>query len=381
MATFHYKANRADQTQVEGHIDAENLESAHRALKEQGLVVTSVQQVESPQAEKPTSKRQVDHVLTTGKHLAPALRAYSQELPAGKRRNRLQKIADQLEQGHGPSIEPDGGPIDEEWIQLRIMGALSHDANQISSEIIDEFQREDDLRGRFAAAIAYPLVMLAASAAVLLFITLLIIPVFREMFLDFGLQLPAVTYVIFGISNAVENYWWAILIPAVLLAAFSFFNSKFRNGIIQRIPVVGSTMRLADQARFFRYLANLIEAEIPIAEALRISGQNIGQTNLRRDADRFAAEMDSGNTSFHPPSAFRHLPRTVIHALQLQDNSRAGAQLLRELSRMYDQKTQNRLTWIPSLIEPVFIVLLGTIVGFYVVALFLPLIKLIDGLN
>ena len=398
MATFQYKAHHADQTPVEGHIDADDLMSARLSLEDQGLTVSSLHEVDVAQAKTVTPpatptpaqsadaeqlalQRQITRVLAMGKPLAPALRAYAQELRPGRRSVRLQCIASQLEHGD-PSQALAAGQIDEEWIPLLIAGASSGDPSQIQSGLIDEFQREGDLRGQFATAFAYPLVVFTVSLAILLFITLWITPTFQEMFADFGVDLPFATVLVLTISQPIRDFWWAILIAGLLLAAFLSYNTGLRNWIIQRIPIFGATVRLSDLARFTRYLAGLMDAEVPVADALRISGRNIGQTVLRRAANQLATELDSGNTDFLDSSPFyRNLPRTVVYALKLQANPRAAALILRELSWMYDRQTRNRLAWMPSLCEPVFIVLLGTAVGFYVIALFMPLVNLIQNLS
>ncbi len=325
------------------------------------------------EAEQQALRRLIGRVLEIGNPLVPALSAYAQELPSGKRRLRLERLANQLEQGQDQ--------IDDEWIPILIAGASSGDPSQFPSGIIDELQREGDLRGRFASALAYPLVMAAASLAILLFITVWIIPIFREMFLDFELQLPALTTLAINTSQTILNFGWVILIAVSLLGAILLFNSRFRDWIIQRMPVVGSTIRLSNRATFTRYLADLMAAEVPAADALRISGRNTGEIELRREANQLATQLDSSNTHLpgSPPVDWS-LPRTVVHALQLEANPEATAQILRELSWMYDQQTRNRLAWISKFIEPAFVVLLGTAVGFYVVALFMPLISLIQGL-
>lgn len=400
MATFQYTAHRADQTPVEGHIDADDLQSARLSLESQGLLVSSIHQVEDdpPGAATPEQpaeaaqlalQRQIDRVLETGKPLAPALLAYAQELPRGKRRLRLQRLANQLEQGHDPNGELAVGQIDEEWIPLLIAGASSGDPSQIPSGIIDEFQRAGDLRGQFASALAYPIALGTVSAAIMLFITLWIIPAFGEIFDDLQLDLPAPTVLVLAISETTRSSWWVILIPVVLFAAFFFRASGVRDRIIrlwdwiiQCIPIFGATVRHFDRARFTRYLADLVEAEVPVADALRISGRNASQSELRREANQLATEMDSGNTDPRDlPPFFRSLPHTVVHALQLQAKPRAVALILRELSWMYDQQTRNRLAWISSLVEPAFIIGLGSAVGFYVVALFMPLVILIENLG
>jgi type II secretory pathway component PulF len=400
MATFQYQAHRADQTLVEGNIDADDLKSARLSLESQGLLVSSIHQVEDapPAAATPEQpaeagqqalQRQIDRVLATGKPLAPALLAYAQELPRGKSRLRLQRLANQLEQGHDPSGELAAGQIDEEWIPLLVAAGSSSDPSQIPSRIIDEVQREGDLRGQFAGALAYPLVLFAVSAAVMLLITLWIIPPFHDIFREFDLELPAPTILVLTISEIVRHSGWVVLISGLLLGAILFYVPAFRGWIIrirdwitQRIPVLGATVRLVDRARFTRCLANLLEAEVPATDALRISGRNARQTELGREANHLATEMSSGNTvPRDSPPFYRSLPHTVVYALQLQANPRAVALILRELSWMYDQQTRSRLAWIPNFAEPALIVFLGTAVGFYVVALFMPMVKLIENLS
>ena len=124
-----------------------------------------------------------------------------------------------------------------------------------------------------------------------------------------------------------------------------------------------------------------MEAEVPVADALRISGRNSGHTALRQHANRLATEMESeieespGSRSFRPV-----LPQTVTYVLRACKDPKAAAEILRELSWMYDQQTGNRLAWISSFTSPIFIIVLGLVVGTYVVSLFLPLIMLIESI-
>ena len=401
MATFQYKAHHADQAPVEGRIEADDLKSAQQLLEDQGMVVLSIDQVEGEQAKTVTARpgpppeseqtalqRQINRVLQTGKPLAPALLAYAQELPAGRRRLRLQHIAKQLEHGHDPNHELEAIQIDEEWIPLLSAGVSSGDPSQIPRGITDELQRAGDLRVQFASALAYPLLLMAVSLAILLLITWWITPTFQDIFADFEIALPAATQWLMTITDVIRgSRGLVIVIPALMLATLvAIFairpRSEFWDSILHHIPLFGSTVRLSDCARFTRYLADLMQAEVPVPDALRITGLNTSQAGLRREAGQLATAMDSADTDLlDSPSFCRNLPHTVVHALQFHAHPRAAALILRELSWMYDQQTRNRLAWISSLVEPVFIILLGTAVGFYVVALFVPLVSLISSLS
>jgi type IV pilus assembly protein PilC len=215
-----------------------------------------------------------------------------------------------------------------------------------------------------------------------------ITPTFQEIFLDFAVTLPFPTRLVLATSETIrESHGLVILIPALVLAAIIVFfgyvpRSGFRDWILQRLPVFGTVVRLSDGARFTRYLADLMEAEVLLTDALRISGRNMGQTALRREAYELATELDSGTTDLLNAAPLRRtLPHTVIHVLQLKAMPSDAARMLRELSWMYDQQTHNRMAWISSAVGPFGIVFLGTFVGFYVVALFLPLVSLIENLS
>jgi type IV pilus assembly protein PilC len=405
MPAFQYKAHREDQTVVEGRIAADDLDAARLMLEGQGLVVETIRQVEvvqaameSPragsstahpaEAERRALQRQFGRILETGRPLAPALLAYAEELPPGSRRRRLQRIADQLEQGHDPSHEFAAGQIDEQWMHLLSASASSGDAGQILSGIIDESERDGELRGQLAGAFAYPLLLLLVLFAVMCLFSWWLVPSFQDLFNDFDCELPELTQFVFGLSEAIrESHGLVLLVPGLLLLAVFVFiavgpRSALRDWIIRRIPIIRSTVWLSDRARFTRCLADLMEAEVPAADALRISGRNAGHAALRQEANRLATEIEVGGTELPGAPGFRGiLPHTAIHVMQLDAETGAAAAILRELSWMYDQQTRNRLGWVSSVASPVFVVVLGIMVGLYVIALFLPLIGLVQALS
>jgi type IV pilus assembly protein PilC len=266
--------------------------------------------------------------------------------------------------------------------------ASSGDPSHILHGLIDESLHVGELRRRFSGALAYPLLLLAVLLVLMAGFSWWLVPTFEDIFADFGIACPDVTRFVFGMSEAIRRSGGlVILIPGLVLAAIivSFSvgpRSGLQDWIIQRTPVFGSTVRLSGRARFTRCLADLMEAEVPVADALRISGQHTGQTALRQEAARLATEMASGSAeSAGSPSFRRILSHTVIHVLQLRSDPKAAAKILRELSWMYDQQTRNRLACISSITSPVFVVVLGAIVGLYVFALFAPLISLIQKLS
>jgi len=325
------------------------------------------------EAELEAMQRLISRVVESGKPAAPALFAYAQELPAGKHRGRLERLASQLESGKGQEI-------DENWLPLLAASTSAEKPGQIPIGIIDELQREGDLRSHFASSLIYPILVSIASLVVLLFISLWIVPIFREMFNDFGLDLPFITEVAIGVAEFTLEFGWVVLVVGFLFVATLFFSPNLRGWFTQRLPIFGLTIRLSDRTKFTRYLADLLTANVPPADALRISGRCTGETRLRREANQFALELESGNVKIHDAVGQR-IPHAVLHTLSITAKPENAAAVLRELSWMYDQQTRGRLAWISGFIEPAFIILLGFAIGFFVLALFMPLVSLVSALS
>lgn len=400
MAKFEYQAHREDQTEVEGLVEADDLDAAVRSLQHQGLTVALIQPVQdgppgtnqpradsSVAAEHMALQRQFKRVLESGDRLAPALLAYSQEMPAGGRRRRLERIASQLAQGNDLSAELVAEQIDEPLLSLLCASASSNDPSHILSGIIDQSQQTGDLRRTLGEVLAYPLLLLMALLGMLALLAWWLMPAFEEMFADFGMQTPALTSVVFGISRAIRSsFGLVIILPVLVLAGvFALFcagpRSAWKDGIIQHVPIIGPTVRLADRMRFTRYLADLLDANVDLGDALRISGRYAGQVELRQEAHRLASALDSGGQVVEVPTGRQALPRTVIHLISGKGTSPAATPILRELSWMYEDQTRNRLAWLTSIMGPFFIILLGSVVGLIVIALFLPLISLLQALS
>ena len=316
----------------------------------------------------------IQRVVVANKPLVSALSAYGQELARGSQRRRITRLIRQLEQG--------GEHIDQEWIPTLVAAAAAPDSSSVASGVFEELQRGVDVRNRIASTLAYPLAMAIASIGIMLFISIWIIPVFREMFTEFALILPQPTLIAIGASEFLLSFGWGALFVAVLVAILLLLHQSTCNWILQKLPVIGGAIRLSDRARFTRYLADLVAVDFAAFDALRICGRDTKDSQLRREAYHLASRLQFTNKHVRDALPLGHrLPRTVIYTLENNANPQAASKTLRELSWVLDRQTHDRMSWIISFVEPAFIVFLGASIGFYVVALFMPLVTLLNGLS
>jgi type IV pilus assembly protein PilC len=252
----------------------------------------------------------------------------------------------------------------------------------VLEDFFKESRRADELRRQWWLAVAYPLVILSVAGVVLTLLSILVVPVFVPIFREFNLRLPLLTEVSVTVASWLARLWPLLLIGFVLLFGGLIFVSirwpLRTTGIVGRLPALfGGATTLA---RFSQFLADLLEAGLSVPDSLRVAGFLTSRRKLQTAAWRLAdqLEFDAGAAQhIQPPPA----TVTVFHALRSEIPTASRIRLLREISLAHADRARLRLSWVRGFIEPVTILAVAMVVGTLVVAMFLPLIKLIQGLT
>jgi type IV pilus assembly protein PilC len=408
MARFHYQALNDNRQLVSGELEAESVAQALAQLEAQGLSVQSIGFASgagrvspaSPRAARPVEfigetpfatsveqavlQSQLASVLARGKFMVPPLRAFAEEMPSGRRQRQLQSVAQTLERGDAGEATAALSALPEYWIPLLSAATVSQDPGRVLHEFLNETQRADALRMQWRRSLAYPLLILGLAALVIVALSFLVVPVFRDIFREFELRLPPITVVIIRIAEWITSGRVLLAAGGVAIAGFllvgasrllpariqAWFGDRFGTPL-------GRTTALA---RFTQFAADLLEAGLPTPSALRVAGYATNSMRLRRAAWRLAREIDRGS-GIAVPLARDPLSQTVRHALEAEMPPEARVKLLREVSRCHARRGALRLSWTRGLIEPIGICVVGVIVGGTVLALFMPLFSLIQGLS
>ena len=409
MARFHYQALNDKRQLVSGELEAETVAQALARLEAEGLSVQSIGYASGaapssfarvvptslrsePLGETPfaTSVEQavlqthLASVLERGKFLIPPLRAFAEEMPSGRRQRQLLGVGQVLERGDAAEAATALSALPEYWTPLLSAATVSQDPGRVLHEFLNESQRADALRMQWRRALAYPLLILGLAAVVVTALSFLVVPVFRDIFREFELRLPPLTLVVINIAEWITSGRVLLLAGGILVAGFllvalsRLLPARLQGWFGDRFGTpLGRTTAVA---RFAQFAADLLEAGLPAPSALRIAGYATSSMRLRRAAWRLAREIDRGPGLVLP----RHrepLTQTVLHALQAEMPPEARVRLLREVSRCHAGRAALRLSWTGGLIEPIAICVVGVVVGGTVLALFMPLILLIEGLS
>ncbi len=254
--------------------------------------------------------------------------------------------------------------------------------------IADQLEKEDSLRRQVRAAMVYPAVVLSFAVIVLLALVAFIVPVFAKIFKDFGAGLPGLTKVTLAISNAVTGYWWALMAATVLIV-FSFVKAKktARGRTIWdrfrlRIPMkIGDIVQKIALARWSRTLSALVSGGVPIIQALEITSKTAGNVVVELAMSDVIESVRSGGTMADPIKRAPVFPDMVGHMLAVGEETGDIDGMLSKVAEFYEDEVAAAVKGLTSILEPVMVVLVGAIVGFVVISLYLPMFDVYNAIH
>ena len=241
----------------------------------------------------------------------------------------------------------------------------------------------ESIKGKIKKALFYPAAVIAVAILVCAALMIFVVPTFRETFQSFGTDLPAFTELMFAISDVVVGWWWLMLLVAV--AAVTAFISvykrsqKLQHGVdrlMLRIPIIGKVLHNSAIARFARTLAVTFKAGVPLVEALDSVAGATGSTVYEHAVLRMRDDVSVGyqlNLAMKQTALFPHM---VVQMTAIGEEAGALDTMLFKVAEFYEEEVNNAVDTISSLIEPFVMVIIGTLVGSIVIAMYLPIFKI-----
>jgi len=264
-------------------------------------------------------------------------------------------------------------------------GVLEVVLNRLS-EFMEKAQK---IKGKVVAAMFYPAAVMFVAVAILIILMVFVVPKFKAIFADMleGKPLPAFTNLVLGISEIIANNIIATAI--VLVVVVILFKLALKTKVGRKVfdkfklhfPVLGPVISKVAIARFTRTLGTLISSGVPILQALNIVRETSGNVIVSEAVGSVHESVKEGETITAPLEASRVFPPMVISMVDVGEQTGALPEMLMKIADNYEDEVDNAVSAMTSLLEPIMIVFLAVIVGSIVIALFLPLIMLIDQLG
>jgi len=244
-------------------------------------------------------------------------------------------------------------------------------------------EKADVLIKKVKGAMTYPAVVFTVAIGATIFMLLFIIPTFAQMFTDFGGQLPLPTRIVMGLSNFLRANWWLLL--AIIIGGFIGFRRYYKTNTGRyrvdratlKMPILGSVIRKASVARFTRTLGTLVSSGVPILNGLEITARTAGNKVIEEAIVNTRTSISEGNTIAEPLRASGVFPPMVVQMIGVGEQTGALDEMLEKVADFYDSEVDTAVGALTSIIEPVMIVVMGTIVGGMLIAMYLPMFKLV----
>ena len=401
MPNYEYTIKDATGSIIPGTSEAENEEILRRRLTEQGFSVVDIKQIKGvkkrvggfggvKKSDLSIVCRQFSTMIDAGVNLVRCLGVLSEQASNPKLKAILNDIQSEVEGGQTLSraLEKYPNTFDRLFIGLvnagEIGGALEESLQRLSQFLESDVK----LRRKVKAAMTYPLIILIFATGVVLGLMTFILPRFMTLFDDLGIKdLPAPTAILRGCSNFMVQKWYWVLLIAItfFIAVRLFLGTKVGRRIFDRMklkaPVFGKLNHKVALARFSRTLATLLSSGVGILQAMETVAGTVSNDIISDAILEARARIREGDRIGEPLAKSKLFPPMVVQMISIGEESGSLDAMLSKIADFYEDEVDAALASLTSAIEPVLIVMLGGIVGFIVISLFLPLIAVIQNLS
>jgi type IV pilus assembly protein PilC len=404
MAVFTYTAKGPDGKKTEGVIKAADKNAATSELKKKNLSVSTISEQKGgkkhglfgpPRPHVKTKDiavltRQLSTMISAGIPLLESLEILHEQASDPGFKNTLDKVIERVRAGSDFSTALSEHPKQFTRIYVNMIkaGEASGQLDVILSRLADYMESIEELKREIKAAMTYPVISLCLILGITLFLVIGIVPKFQEIFKQLQMtKLPAPTEILLLVSDTLRNNSVAVIgVTIVLIIAFIMYirtkaGMKQWHWFCLHAPVFGPLFRKVAISRFSRTFATLIQSGVPMLGALDIVASTAGNIWVEEAVLRAKEAVSRGETLGDPLAASKVFPPMVTRMVSIGEKTGALEKLLLKISEFYDQEVRATVKSLTSLIEPLLIATMGLIVGFIVLAIFLPIIAIQQSLS
>jgi type IV pilus assembly protein PilC len=430
MPKFQYEAMNAAGQEVKDEVEAPTTEEAIAKIRTLGYFPTKVRQKGGGAALKKTAQfgaakkrksaggimggvstkqltaftRQLSTLMDAGLPILRSIRILEQQQKPGTLRVALRYVSEDVEGGATLSEAMARHPkvFDRLYTNMIAAGETGGVLDVILQRLADFMEKAQKLKRKVIGAMIYPVCVISFALLIVAGIMYYVVPKFKMIFIDFGASLPAPTKALMVMSDFMVGKTtnakgqsvdmavpgWAILLasPIFIFAAYwairQFEGGRYAIDVVKlKVPILGSILAKTAVARFTRTLGTLISAGVPILEAITITKDTAGNEVFVRALSRVHDAIRDGESFAGPLKATKVVDGIVVNMVDVGEETGDLDKMLIKVADNYDDEVETLVAGLVSMLEPVMVILLGVIVGFIVVSLFLPMVSLINTLT
>ena len=405
MATYAFKALDLAGVSTRGELEADDKQQVASQLRSKGLIVLDIEEKKGAadvgdivarfkkvKAQDLTiATRQLSTMVSSGMSLLRALYVLEEQTKSDKLKEALVQVRKDVEAGISLSDALRKHPdiFNDLYVAMVEAGELGGILEETLQRVADQLEKDDSLRRQVKSAMMYPALIGGFALTVLLALVTFLVPVFEKIFVDFGGDLPVITKFTVQLSHFVTGQWY-IGLAMVVGGVYAFRKWKGTDkGREQwdrfklRVPFkIGDIVQKVALARFSRTYSALISAGVPMLQAIEITGRTAGNRVVENAMKAVRESVKGGGSIAAPmrdePDAF---PRMVTQMVAVGEETGALEAMLSKIADFYEDEVAASLKALTSILEPLMIVVVGAIVGFIVISMYMPMFKVYDQIK
>ncbi len=402
MPYFNYTIRDASGQTRTGKVEAENAEALRKRFQEEGVQVIEISyDRKAPRvpaggygkvklSDLAIFSRQFSTMLDAGVSLVRCLDVLQQQTNNARLRKILVDLSTRVESGESLSRSMARHPkaFSQLIIGLIRAGEVGGVLEESLQRIAHFLEKDVELRRKIRSALTYPVIVLLAAVGIVIFLVSWLVPQFASLFKDLGIKnMPAPTQFLIDFSAFLTQRWYIMIIAlVVVIIAYRLFVStrigrRVADRVKLRIPVFGPLHHKIVMARFSRTMGTLLTSGVPILQALETVAGVVGNAVVSDAVLESRARIREGEKIADPLQKSKMFPPMVVHMVSVGEESGSLDHMLNKIADFYENEVEMTIASLTAAIEPVMIVILGFIVGFIVVSMFLPMIEVISNLS
>jgi len=403
MPLFLYKARDASGKKVQGTLEAKTKEELVGKLRNMGFMTTYVAETKAGvkgesflAGLKPISAEnmimfyvQFSNLIEAGIPILNALEVLTDQLDNKKLKSAVASVARGVEAGETfsealskyPAIFP------KLFVSMVKAGEATGSLDVVSKRYAEYYEHQVDLSQKVKGALFYPAILLTAGVAVTLFIVTFIIPQFAEIFIKSGLKLPLPTLVLYSIGVNIKRYWYLGIIGGILFALGVKLYARSERGHFNidrmklKLPIVGALYRKAALSRFAKTLGTLTASGVPILQSLDITKDVVGNEVLKRVVGTLRTAVEKGEKIAEALKISGEFPADTVQMISVGEETGNLDGMLDKIAGFYNMSLGYTIKKLTTIMEPLFLLIMGGLVGFIMISMLLPMFDMIKVLK
>lgn len=405
MAKFTYQAKAAGGKDVTGEIEARSEAEARLKLRSQRLVPLKVVSSEAKKAAGGTSRalagkgisskelqiftRQLATLLGSGIPILQAIDALSGGSRNPVLNNALKMVSNDISRGQrfGDSLAAHPRIFDKFYVNMVRAGEESGNIDSILQRLASYIEKSVKIQGKVKGAMIYPTVIIFVAIGVVSGLMIFVIPKFEGLFAQNKGELPALTKIVVMISRFFISYWYLIFagLAGAVVGIVSYYRTPAGkeqfDKLLIKAPLFGDLLQKAGVAKFSRTMSTLLGSGVGIMEALDIAGRVSGNFVIEQTITRAKESITEGKSLTIPFAKEKYIPQMVVQMIGVGEQTGSLDQMLGKIADFYEDEVDVAVGALTSVIEPLLMVVLGGIIAFIVIAMYLPIFNLASGMG